>query len=379
MKRIHELETIVDMMRLNESQGVRNRDMTITVYQNKVQELTMRLAEKQFIEEHYREVQESLREKEDAYARLQHEYQMLQEESNAQQKSYSEQIKTYEQACKQLEQHISLSDKHHQTVVEQFQTQVNALLEEKDGIQKKMRDVEDHGRIIEAELAQQRRIRGSPTTVLHSASEAPRPVPQPTPVPGAERASVITIDPNEPRYDNTVVSTGTVLTPRRTAVVRSSSVPSRSSMTLVAIGTPLTTPAIAHSVAVTNGAPATGSQSGVNPAPGVLSGGYGGAVQTPRREAAETPRIPFMQMQHRDASPARQPPAMMAHVQSASFGMPPLSARKSLIVGPANIIMPNSYTGPQQPNTGPVRAVQGMQGIPRTPSMQSIGTVVPAQ
>lgn len=158
-KRIHELETVVDMMRLNETHGVRNRDMTINVYQNKVQELTMRLSEKHYLEEHYREVQDALKEKEEVYTRLEQQYKMLQEESTEQQRSLSEQLGHYEQACKDLEQHISLQERRHQQIVERFQAQAQALLEEKDNIQKRMVEAEDHRKIVEAELIMQRRMR----------------------------------------------------------------------------------------------------------------------------------------------------------------------------------------------------------------------------
>lgn len=363
MKRIHELETIVDMLRLNETQVIRNREMTISVYKNKVQELTNRLSEKQYVEEHYRGVQESLREKEDAYARLHQQYQILQNDSDAQQKSFVEQKKTYEQACKDLQDQMSMAEKHHQQVAEQFQSQLNDLLQEKDTVQKKMRDVEEHGKIVEAELAMQHRIRGIATTVVHSARETPRPVPEPTPYQGHDRASVVTIDPSvEPRYDNTQVTTGTVMiplnpanqviteSPRRTSVMRSTSMPGRT-MPLRATATPVAPPA---TVAImTNGVPATGSKS-----IGVLPSGYGGSIETPRAPMS-------VQMQYRDASPARQHPGMVPHAQS--FGMQPNSARKSLVVGPGSIVVPSNSAGPQQQSAGPVRAVPGVQGMPRVP------------
>ena len=62
------------MLRLSDTQSAKNRDLTVEVYQNKMGELEMKLAETQYLEEQYRSVQQSLQERERAFDKLQQEY-----------------------------------------------------------------------------------------------------------------------------------------------------------------------------------------------------------------------------------------------------------------------------------------------------------------
>lgn len=151
-RRILELETVVEIMRMSKAQGANNRDVTIGVYQGKVNDLMQRVAKRHHIEEEYRKAKNVLAEREVSQKQIQQEYRTLEQESHDQEAALQEQIVRYEASISELEAHIAVAEERHQVAVEGFQAQVNALQDERDELERCLFDTQERGRIAAMEL-----------------------------------------------------------------------------------------------------------------------------------------------------------------------------------------------------------------------------------
>lgn len=151
-RRIQELETVVETMRFSEMQGVKNRDMTITVYQNKVNELMLRVAEKKFLEEEFREAKQVLAEREEAQHQLERGYRELEQRSSRMEESLNEELSRYQAAAQEFEVHLELAEERHKATVDNLQVQLSSLTQERDNLQEHLFETEEQTRIIATEM-----------------------------------------------------------------------------------------------------------------------------------------------------------------------------------------------------------------------------------
>mmetsp|Transcript_99533 Transcript_99533/g.187123 ORF Transcript_99533/g.187123 Transcript_99533/m.187123 type:complete len:282 (-) Transcript_99533:81-926(-) len=158
IRRVQELETVVEQMRVTEMQGAKNRDMTIGVYQHKVNELMLRAAAKHGFEEELREARQILAVREEARCQLEHDYRVLEQGSEQMESGLSEELKRYEAAVRELEAQLELAEERHKATANSFQLQLASLTEEREHLQQRLFETEEQGRIISAELHLLRRM-----------------------------------------------------------------------------------------------------------------------------------------------------------------------------------------------------------------------------
>lgn len=158
IRRAEELETVLQKMRVGEMQGAKNRDMTISLYQHKVNELVLQAAEKKGFEEDFRKAQQTLAEHEEARCQLEDQYCVLEKRSQKMESGLSEEIQRYEAAVRDLNAQMESAEDRHKATVDNFQLQLVSLTEEHEQLQQRLFETEEQGKIISAELHLLRRM-----------------------------------------------------------------------------------------------------------------------------------------------------------------------------------------------------------------------------
>eukprot|EP00747_Dinoflagellata_sp_TGD_P019167 gnl/TRDRNA2_/TRDRNA2_126987_c0_seq2.p1 gnl/TRDRNA2_/TRDRNA2_126987_c0~~gnl/TRDRNA2_/TRDRNA2_126987_c0_seq2.p1 ORF type:complete len:397 (-),score=96.26 gnl/TRDRNA2_/TRDRNA2_126987_c0_seq2:111-1301(-) len=160
-RRRDELEAVLEMMRATEIEDGKNREATIALFESKVNELMLRIAEKEGLEEEYAESKKILADREEARRQLQLEFAAEEKAALEQETALVAQLQQYEAACTELESAIDMAEKSHRAALEGVEA-TKRLTEEQDRLGQQLCDTEAQGRRVAEELDLMRRSQSEP-------------------------------------------------------------------------------------------------------------------------------------------------------------------------------------------------------------------------